>query len=233
MPLTPRQLEVLDFIVEFVQENRYAPTLQEMADEFDLSRVTVLQHLNALEEKGYLEREPNRARGITVTEQVDVPDAMDQTKEVLLHDSSVSDGYRSTGGEEELEMNDRKALPIIGHLSDRASVETREKPSYLPLGKLVPAGNEGFLLEVRSDQLAEYAILEGDMLVVDGGDSGTDGDLVLAEQDGTFVMLERNDGDGTSVLEPLEEGMENSVAPGEPEVRIKGTVTGVVRGYRD
>ena len=233
MPLTPRQLEVLDFIVEFVRDHRYAPTLREMADEFDLSRVTVLQHVKALDEKGYLDRQPNRARGITVTEQVEVPDSLDETEGALLRDPSVADTYSSGEEDKETRSNGRTVMPIMGHLSGQSSVRKREKQAYLPVGKLVCSGDDAFLLEVRSNQLTRYAILEGDMLVVDGSDSGAAGDLVVGEHHDEFRLLKRNEDGEVSALEPPEEDVEETVTSEDQEIKVKGAVTGVVRSYND
>ncbi len=233
MPLTPRQLEVLDFIVDFVRDHRYAPTLREMADEFDLSRVTVLQHVKALEEKGYLDREPNQARGITVTKQVDVPESSNGTEEMQVRDRSLSTSYRSDEEDRATEATAGHVLPLIGHLSDQASVRLREKPVYFSLDELIPSGEDVFLLEVRSDQLADCGILNGDTLVVDRSRSGSEGDLVVVEYDDEVGIFKRKEERTASELEPLLEGVEDNLNAGAQEIHVKGTVTGVVREYHD
>jgi repressor LexA len=61
--LTERQRRVFDFLVEFLQEKGYPPTLSEIAVELGLSRVGVMKHLITLERKGYIRRS-RRARDI-------------------------------------------------------------------------------------------------------------------------------------------------------------------------
>lgn len=61
--LTERQRRVFDFLVEFLQERGYPPTLSEIAVELGLSRVGVMKHLITLERKGYIRRS-SRARDI-------------------------------------------------------------------------------------------------------------------------------------------------------------------------
>jgi len=64
MNLTPRQLEIVNFIREYFADKGYAPTMQEMADHLGVSRPTVFEHIEALEAKGALQRQALRSRGI-------------------------------------------------------------------------------------------------------------------------------------------------------------------------
>ncbi len=64
MNLTPRQHEIVEFIRDYVAENDYAPTMQEIADHLGVSRPTVFEHIEALEARGALSRQALRSRGI-------------------------------------------------------------------------------------------------------------------------------------------------------------------------
>jgi len=68
MFLTERQLAVLNFIRDFIQERGISPTLDEMAQYFKVSRITVHEHVNALEKKGALRKTRNHARSIELIE---------------------------------------------------------------------------------------------------------------------------------------------------------------------
>ena len=62
--LTKKQKRVYDFIVEFIDENEYAPTIREVAKGLNLSSpATVYSHIEALRNKGYLE---NNKRGTRI-----------------------------------------------------------------------------------------------------------------------------------------------------------------------
>jgi repressor LexA len=66
--LTKRQRKVLDFIYEFVEENGYPPTHEEIQFEVGLSSKSHVHfYLKALEREGYIERAPNIPRGIRLT----------------------------------------------------------------------------------------------------------------------------------------------------------------------
>lgn len=67
-PLTKRQRQILDFIHQFIEDNGYAPSYREIAEEFSLSSVsTVAEHIDALAGKGYLQRGANEARSLQLT----------------------------------------------------------------------------------------------------------------------------------------------------------------------
>jgi len=66
--LTKRQKELLDYLAEYIEQNGYAPTLEEIGRNFSLgSLATVHKHLQNLERKGHIRRLPNRSRALEVT----------------------------------------------------------------------------------------------------------------------------------------------------------------------
>jgi len=68
--LTKRQKEILDYINKFIEENGYAPSYREIGDYFKLSSVaTVSEHVQTLQNKGYLKTDPNEARSIEIVEE--------------------------------------------------------------------------------------------------------------------------------------------------------------------
>jgi len=65
MPLTKRQKEILDFLGEFVGENGYPPSYEEIARHFEYgSLATVHEHLENLRAKGYIRKSFNASRSI-------------------------------------------------------------------------------------------------------------------------------------------------------------------------
>ena len=64
--LTPKQFQIVRFIQDYWVEHEYAPTMQEIADHLGVSRPTVFEHIEALEKKKVLTREPTLARGVTL-----------------------------------------------------------------------------------------------------------------------------------------------------------------------
>jgi repressor LexA len=64
--LTPKQFQIVRFLQDYWVEHEYAPTMQEIADHLGVSRPTVFEHIEALEKKKVLAREPTLARGIAL-----------------------------------------------------------------------------------------------------------------------------------------------------------------------
>ena len=68
MALTKRQKDVLDFLAEFVRDNGYSPSFEEIAENLGLSSLaTVHKHISTLEAKGYLRRNFNQSRSLEVS----------------------------------------------------------------------------------------------------------------------------------------------------------------------
>lgn len=69
MPAVLNDLErrILEYMVQYLRTHTYQPSIREIGEEFGIrSTKTVSEHLGALAEKGYLERDPSRSRGIRI-----------------------------------------------------------------------------------------------------------------------------------------------------------------------
>lgn len=86
-PLTKRQAEIYQFIVGHLDEEGYAPSYEEIAGVFGFhSLSTVWEHLNNLERKGWIRREYNTSRAITI---VTEPDTSEMSRQVLAGERSI------------------------------------------------------------------------------------------------------------------------------------------------
>ena len=66
-PLTEIERKILDFMVQYLRANTYQPSIREIGERFGIkSTKTVSEHLQALAEKGFLERDPSRSRGVKI-----------------------------------------------------------------------------------------------------------------------------------------------------------------------
>jgi repressor LexA len=69
MKLTKRQKEILDFITEFIDREGYSPSMEEIAEHFRFASLNaVYKHLESLSSRGFLRRDPNRARSIELSQ---------------------------------------------------------------------------------------------------------------------------------------------------------------------
>src|SRR3954464_12492771 len=74
MTPTPKQLNILIAIRDFRVRNGYSPTMQELADQLGVSKVTIFEHVEALERKDPILRARKRARSLEVAPPVRLPD---------------------------------------------------------------------------------------------------------------------------------------------------------------
>lgn len=69
-PLTPKQLRVFDYVKNYIDSKRYAPTLNEIARHCDFkSLATVHEYLLILQRRGYIVQDAGKSRGITIVPQ--------------------------------------------------------------------------------------------------------------------------------------------------------------------
>ena len=64
--LTPKQFQIVRFLQDYWVEHEYAPTMREIADHLGVSRPTVFEHIEAMEKKNALSREPTLARSVVL-----------------------------------------------------------------------------------------------------------------------------------------------------------------------
>jgi len=200
--LTPRQLEILTLIRNTRRSLGYSPTMQEIADQLDVSKVTVFEHVGTLVRKGLLRRLPHKARSLELTESARFPDE------------------RPT------------AIPLAGRIAAGRPIEAIEDTEIVDLESMFSSRHQTFVLEVTGDSMIDEQIREGDLVVVEQRRDARDGETVvalLADGQATLKKLYR---DGRRIrLQPANRKYKPiSVSPGE--VEVQGVVIGVVRRYR-
>ena len=204
--LTKRQFEVLSFLQEFLQEQGYCPSYEEIAAGLHLSSLaTVHAHIAALEKKGYLRRGFNQSRSIELRRQ-----------------------SPKRGGEGE--SRGRK-LPLLGRIAAGQPVEAVEEAREISLGDLT-RNRAAFVLEVRGDSMVDDHILNGDYVVVERREQADDGQIVVALVDGISATLKRlyREKNGMLRLQPANAAMP-PIRVAASRVRIQGCVIGVLRKY--
>jgi repressor LexA len=66
-PLSKMERRILDYLVDYLTRNTYQPSIREIGRRFGIkSTKTVSEHLQALADKGFIEREASRSRGVRI-----------------------------------------------------------------------------------------------------------------------------------------------------------------------
>jgi len=179
MYFTEKQLHILNFIKEFITNNEISPTLEEIARYFKVSKITIYEHVNALEKKGALRKAKNRARSIELISR------------------------------EEREASARVKIPILGVIQAGAPIEAIDDRTDFDLTDLVPLDSDCFLLKVQGDSMIEDQICSGDFVVVEPRQQPRNGEIVVALLNGEEATLKRFYHEGEKVrLQPANSSME-------------------------
>jgi len=209
MALTKRQKDVLDFIADFVEENGYSPSYDELAQGLKLaSLATVHKHIQALESRNYLQRLFNQSRSIEVA-----PKYMQERRR-----------SKQVGRPTE--------IALAGRIAAGAPVEAIEGQDTLQFADFAGKG-ETFALQVSGESMIEDHICSGDYVLVERTQSATDGEIVAALVGGTETTLKRiyHEPDGRIRLQPANASMK-PILVDPAEVQIQGRVLAVMRKYK-
>ena len=202
VPLTRRQSEILAYIRDYVAQQGISPTLEEIANGFGVSRVTIFGHVGELEDKGFLKR-PTRgiSRGILLTE----PGAEDGN----------GDAPRAL------------SVPILGAIAAGQPISAIESAESFSFEDMIPSQSEVFILRVQGNSMIEDAICDGDMVLVEKREQAHNGETVVAILPDNETTLKRFYHEPNGVrLQPANSTMEPIFVE---QVEIRGVVIGVIR----
>jgi len=172
--LTPRQLEILQFVQDFQRHNGYSPTMQELADRFGISKVTIFEHLDSLERKGWLSRAKYRARSLRIEPNVELP-----------------------------QPQPAEGMPLAGVIAAGRPIEAVQDDQRVDLAEMFPAKHNTFVLRVRGDSMIDAHIADGDYVIVEPKAEPHDGQTVVALLDNGEATLKRFYRDGGRIrLQP-------------------------------
>ncbi len=205
MNLTPKQLKILQLIRDWRVRKGYSPTMQELADEIGVSKVTVFEHVEALIKKGALVREPNKARSLSIAEGAAVPDESRPGRFPLV--GKIAAGYpiEKVAEEDEIDINE-----LLGGRNGRG-------------------GEATFALKVEGDSMKDEGILDGDYVLIERTEVARNGDRVVALlPDGQTTLKTFFKEDDGIRLQPAN----SSFDPIRVKYcQVQGIVKGVVRRY--
>ena len=209
-PLTARQQEIWQFLVTYVDDHGYPPTVREIGEEVGLaSPSTVHAHLANLERVGLIKRDPSKPRAIELTG----------------HRRVAAAGIES----------DVPRLPLLGRVAAGSPLLAEENvEDVVAVPESIGRGAD-FLLTIHGDSMIEAGILDGDTIVVQRTDDARNGDVVVAlagedeTADEATVKTFYRETDGRIRLQPENAALEPIYAD---HVKILGKVVGVFRSLR-
>ncbi len=205
--LSPRQQELLEFIVSAVEQRGVVPSYREIGAALGIgSTNAVSDHLKALMRKGYVERvgDPGRPRSLRLTEKATG----------FIEDENVT------------------AVPVLGRIAAGQPLLAQENyEGTLRLDQsMLPPGGRVFALVVTGDSMIEDGIFDGDTLFVRQKSDARDGEIavVMVDGDATVKRVFR-EGDKLR-LQPANSAMDPIIVDRRAgDVQVIGVAVGVFR----
>lgn len=216
--LTRKQQELLRFIDERLKADGVSPSFEEMKEALQLrSKSGVHRLINALEERSFIRRLPNRARALEVLK---LPDAMAPARKAMLAPVMAEPA------------NDTVSVPLHGRIAAGLPVEALESDRTLAVPAALLGPGDHYALEVSGDSMVEAGIFDGDYALVRRCEDARDGDIVVAlidNSEATLKYLRREKGmirldPANSLYQPQRYRPE--------QVRVQGRLAGLLRRYR-
>lgn len=202
--LTDKQERILNFIVEYVEDKGYPPSIREIGTAFEISSLRgVTVHLDALERKGYIKR-ANTSRSITV----------------IGRTGSTSPKRNVT------------FVPLVGTIAAGSPITATENiESMVPVPQEMVHNVQGaYMLRVKGDSMIDAHITDGDFVVIRPQQTAQNGDLVAAllDDEATVKTFEQANGHvrllpANPNYEPIDFNRDGS--------RLMGRVIGLIRNY--
>ncbi|MCB8816293.1 transcriptional repressor LexA [Desulfosporosinus shakirovi] len=198
--LSQRQTNILEFIKQEIRKKGYPPAVREIGEAVGLlSSSTVHGHLQTLEDKGYIRRDPTKPRAIEI---------LDSSSEAL-------------------EMKKVVQVPIVGRVTAGQPILAVENiEGTFPLSADFVRHDNIFMLRVQGESMIGAGILDGDYIIVRQQSDARNGEIVVALI-GDEATVKRFFKERTLIrLQPENPSMEPIYSQ---DVSILGKVVGVFR----
>jgi len=206
MYLTKKQKKLVQFLGQFIEEEGYSPSLEEIAQGLGLSSVaTVHKHLKNLEAKGFLERQWNHSRSLKLT-----PAASD------LLGKPAAEAVK---------------LPLLGRIAAGSPIEAINDNESLSVPTELLGRGRTYVLKVEGNSMIDEQIRDGDYVLVEERKKAHNGETVVALIRGEETTLKKFYREKENIrLQPANEMLEPIYLDPE-EMEIRGVVVGLFRKY--
>ncbi len=201
--ISAKQQQILDYIKDEILTKGYPPTVRDICEAVNLkSTSSVFSHLETLEKKGYIKRDPAKPRTIEITD-----DSFNMVRTEMT------------------------SLPVIGTVAAGEPILAEQNiTNYFPVpAEMVPSGEPSFVLKVKGDSMINAGIFSGDQIFVQCCNTAHNGDTVVALVDDSATVKTFYKEKDHIRLQPENDTMDPIIVD---DCQILGKVFGVFRLYR-
>jgi len=184
--LSDRQSRILEYIRHVSRTRNYPPSVREIGEAVGLSSSsTVHNHLNQLERRGLIHRDPSKSRTVQ-----------------LVKDAREEETARGA-----------VRLPLVGNVAAGTPILAEQNIEDHILISESLAQEGWFLLKVRGDSMVNAGILDGDLVLVRPQPSADNGQIIVAMVEGEATCKRLDRRNGQIRLLPENEDYQPIVAP--------------------
>ena len=208
-PLTKRQQEIFDFILECMTDNGAPPTRVEIAEHFGFRSANAAEdHLKALDKKGHIELRSGTSRGIIINESL-----------------------RSNPAFEHVELGATTGIAVVGDVAAGEPIlATQHVNQYVNVDQSLFSDNADFMLKVRGDSMINIGIFERDLLAIKKADTAQENQIVVARiDDDVTVKRYQRKGAKISLIAENDDYEAIEVDLQTQSFAIEGIVVGLIR----
>ncbi|MFT6100340.1 MAG: repressor LexA [Arenicella sp.] len=225
LPLTKRQQQIFDFILECMVANGAPPTRVEIADNFGFRSPNAAEdHLKALDRKGHIELRSGTSRGIFISESARLSSMFESS----MFDNSMFNNSMFNNDMPELGSS---GMAVIGDVAAGAPIfATQHIQKMVSVDQSLFSQKADFLLKVRGDSMINIGIFEHDLLAIRKANTARDNEIVVARiDDEVTVKRYRRHAASVSLIaendnyEPIEVDLQTQ------SFAIEGIVVGLIR----
>ena len=179
--ITQKQQEILEYIKESILSRGYPPAVREICEAVHLrSTSSVHAHLETLEKKGYIRKDPSKPRTIEI-----VDDTFNLPRREISH------------------------VPMIGRVAAGEPILAEQNISdYFPFPADLLPNQETFMLKVRGDSMINAGIFDGDNLLVAKQNTASNGEIVVAMVEDSATVKRFYKENGHYRLQPENDSMD-------------------------
>ncbi len=179
--LSPKQQEILEYLKNCILRKGYPPAVREICDAVGLkSTSSVHSHLETLEKKGYIRKDPSKPRAIEICD-----DSFQMLRTEMVN------------------------VPLVGNVAAGTPILAEQNiEGYFPIpAEFIPRG-ESFSLKVRGESMINAGIFDGDQIFVQCCREARNGDIVVALIDDSATVKTFYKENGHIRLQPENDTMD-------------------------
>jgi len=204
-PLSKIERRILDYLIDYLKKNTYQPSIREIGKRFGIkSTKTVSEYLQALADKGYIEREASRSRGVKILGlNLERPEVV-----------SVPFYGKIAAGQPALTRD---------HVNQEFGVDPR-----------LLGSPTAFFIQVVGDSMEDAGVFDGDLALVEPARDGDlcNGEIVAARLGGEATVKRYFRRDEDVVLEPANVDYAPILVREYDDFTVLGRVAGLFRRIR-